>query len=312
MKYILTIAIFVFLLTISQTPSLAQTETPVECGTIIEDEFVGDGDSNFYSIELDAGSILNIDGVPLGDTLQFTIALFEPDGRIIYLGAQSGGTTNDGTYWNVVPNPRIETGILSARGTYTFVVYNNSIQVGGDYDYVYHTGDRRYTTPGGSGIYTLLIGCTLRDGTVIEPGETVQQTTDDGSTTSATTIDETDSGLSNVANVEVPEFGFPGLAPVDFSNGVTVPLQAEAPNSGSISPDFEGIFGYAFSGSAGETVTLDFERQSGNLNLGLVVLSADNQVAFQASLLNSNSLTTEFALPEDGDYTIGVFPYVLG
>ncbi|MCB0124309.1 MAG: hypothetical protein KDE58_18765, partial [Caldilineaceae bacterium] len=50
-----------------------------------------------------------------------------------------------------------------------------------------------------------------------------------------------------------------------------------------------------------------YTRVSGNMNLGLVVLSAENEVFFQASLVTSTSLATTFTLPTAGTYTIGVF-----
>jgi len=37
------------------------------------------------------------------------------------------------------------------------------------------------------------------------------------------------------------------------------------------------------------------------------VLSADNQVVFQASLVTSTTLNTRFTLPSAGQYTISVF-----
>jgi len=43
------------------------------------------------------------------------------------------------------------------------------------------------------------------------------------------------------------------------------------------------------------------------MTLGLVVLSAENEVFFQASLVMSESLSTRFTLPTAGQYTIGVF-----
>jgi hypothetical protein len=65
--------------------------------------------------------------------------------------------------------------------------------------------------------------------------------------------------------------------------------------------------GLTFDGNVGDTFALDFSKLSGNLNLGLVVLSANNEVVFQASLVTSDSLSTRLALPSAGQYTIGVF-----
>lgn len=39
----------------------------------------------------------------------------------------------------------------------------------------------------------------------------------------------------------------------------------------------------------------------------VVVLSENNEVFFQASLVTSESLSTRFTLPAPGQYTIGVF-----
>lgn len=59
--------------------------------------------------------------------------------------------------------------------------------------------------------------------------------------------------------------------------------------------------------AAGDTLDLNYTRVSGNMNLGLVVLSENNEVFFQASLVTSEALSTQFTLPEAGQYTIGVF-----
>jgi hypothetical protein len=56
-----------------------------------------------------------------------------------------------------------------------------------------------------------------------------------------------------------------------------------------------------------ENEILSYTRASGNMNLGLVVLSENNEVLFQASLVTPKSLATTFTLPDTGQYTIGVF-----
>ena len=250
----------------------------VECGDIIEGEFSQDFELVDYLIDLEPGQQITIQATPVGEALEFAIVL---------LGPTNLGITLSNRGYNS-PDPAIVSGVLSARGRYVIRLSNAGL---------YEDG-RIWTARGGVGVYNMFIRCTLRDGTVIEPGDTIA---DDPAP-----VEDTDENPATTTAI-APAFGFPGLNPVDFTNGVTVPLQAEAPNTGSISPGFEGIFGYSFSGSAGETVTLDFERQSGNLNLGLVVLSADNQVAFQASFINSQTLNTTFMLPVDSDYTVGVF-----
>ena len=71
------------------------------------------------------------------------------------------------------------------------------------------------------------------------------------------------------------------------------------------------ILGFVAEVEAGEVLALDYERVSGNMNLGLVVLSENNEVFFQASLVTSETLATQFTLLEAGAYTIGVFRIAL-
>lgn len=104
-----------------------------------------------------------------------------------------------------------------------------------------------------------------------------------------------------------PTYGFPGAPPQDFAVGVTLPLQPEIANPGTISAGFPGIFGYTFEAGAGSTVDLSFARQSGNLSLGLAVVGADNTVVFQTSLIGATSLNATFPIPDAQTYTIGVY-----
>lgn len=142
------------------------------------------------------------------------------------------------------------------------------------------------------GAYTLSVGCILRDNTIINPGE-------------ATPLNNTAVNSSNLATFSGN--GFPGLAPVDFSAVAKIPTVANVPMTGGVAPTGDTILGYTLDASANDTLALNFTRLSGNLNLGLVVLSADNKVVFQASLVTSSELTTKFTLPTAGTYTIGIF-----
>jgi hypothetical protein len=95
---------------------------------------------------------------------------------------------------------------------------------------------------------------------------------------------------------------------VDFGAAIQLPIIAGAPSVGAITGSGSEVFGYTLDGaSAGQTLSLDFTRLSGNLNLGMVVLSANNEVVFQASLVTSQTLSTTIPLPSAGQYTIGVF-----
>lgn len=175
-------------------------------------------------------------------------------------------------------NPAVKSGLLSASGTYKIVINNSN---------------------GGVGLYTLSIGCVTKDGP-IEPGNTPQPTDPLPLLTSATSVRGTDTKLTFTG------VGFPGLAPVDFADAVTVPLQIGKEMIGIIPLDNQ-ILGFTLDAAAGDTLDLTYTRVSGNMNLGLVVLSAENEVFFQASLVTSASLATQFTLPAAGQYTIGVF-----
>ena len=86
-----------------------------------------------------------------------------------------------------------------------------------------------------------------------------------------------------------------------------IPLPLGQSSQGTIPVIGDSIFGLTFDGNAGDVFALDFAKQSGNLNLGIVILSAPNEVVFQASLVTSDSLSTRLTLPTTGQYTIGVF-----
>lgn len=79
------------------------------------------------------------------------------------------------------------------------------------------------------------------------------------------------------------------------------------PMSAAITPAGGETIGFTFDANAGDTLDLSFTRLSGNLNLGLAVLSANNEVVYQASLVTSQTMTTRFTLPSTGRYSIGVF-----
>jgi hypothetical protein len=161
--------------------------------------------------------------------------------------------------------------VLSERGTYTIEVDSN-----------------------GPGLYTLLIGCTLRDGTVISPGDAISSTPTSPTSAPVPTL-----------SVGVP--GFPGLAPVDMSNTLSLPLIVGTPMTGIVTSAGNEVLGFSVEAYAGDTIELSFRKLSGNLNLGVVVLSPENRVVFYGGLVLSDSLSTHFTLQDTGQYMIGVY-----
>lgn len=259
----------------------------LKCGDIVEDEFRKFPEMREFTIDMTPGDKLEVVGRPIGESLSFTISIWDSGGKVVGYNAEGNG------YWLKVSNaPVASSTVLSSRGTYEILLGNGETQVGSGRKYFDVVG---FSDNGGVGSYELLIRCTLRDGTVIEPGDTAPAPDQNGSNT----------------NVPVaPTFsgnGFPGLAPIDFSNVAKIPMIANVPMTGGVAPDGSNILGYTVDANANDTLALGFSRLSGNLNLGLVVLSADNKVVFQASLVTSSELTTKFTLPTAGTYTIGIF-----
>jgi hypothetical protein len=192
----------------------------------------------------------------------------------------------------------LNTEVLGAQGSYYITLFNgqwtNASLLGNGGD----SGGNFYTDGKGIGALTLNVGCTLANGKIIKAGD-FDKSNSSGSANTST---------SNTGTV--PAFsgnGFPGLQPVDFSDVAKVPLVLGQAQSGAISTKNSDVLGFTFNGKANDVLDLTFTRVSGNLNVGLVVLSSDNKVVFQASLITSKTLNTQFIVPYDGTYTIGVF-----
>jgi len=263
------VALCVFLGTslIRTSPAYAQAGVPVECGEIVENEFDQNNETHTYLITMAAKESFDVAVEPVGDHLLTWITLLGPtDLQLGYIS------------WNKTPS--ISSSVLSARGTYKIKVLNGSY---------------------GIGEYKLLIGCTTHNG-IIKPGDKPSPTATPAPLPTLTVR----AALPLTTTASFSGVGFPGLAPVDFSDVALIPLDLDTATAGVIPLDNQ-ILGFTLDAKANDVLDLSYKRKSGNLNLGLVVLSATNKVAFQASLVTSESLATRFTLPEAGKYTIGVF-----
>lgn len=153
----------------------AQEKPLVQCGEEIEAEISQNEKyaGHAYLIAVRPGDTLDITVKPIGSSFDPDL-IFNDGGNYVYARNSVKGATEQITGLVVSssnPSLEIDTGI--------------------------------WNTVGG---YTLSIGCTLRDGTVINPGDTPRDA----------------AGV-----VTVPTFsgtGFPGLPPVDFANVAKLPL----------------------------------------------------------------------------------------
>ncbi len=251
----------------------AQLETEVECGMIVENEFFKPAEDHIYTLTMEPGSSFNVSAEAVGDNLRIKIFVEGPTGVSL--------TRSE---WE--KSPSINSGALSSsKGKYSIKINNETTWSGKQL----------------VGLYTLSIGCIQRNGEVINPGDIPQPTPTPAPLPTATPR----SALPDTASTFTGT-GFPGLAPVDFADAVPIPLLLDEKMTGVIPLDNQ-ILGFTLDAAAGDTLDLSYTRVSGNMNLGLVVLSAENEVFFQASLVTSASLATQFILPAAGQYTIGVF-----
>ena len=294
MKVILVV-VSMLLVTVTMNSVSAQAATPVQCGDIVEDEFTTDGDMNIYTIEIQAGTSITVQGDPLGDTLDFIVVLLGPDNSQLYVGGQ----LDLNTAYFVVASPQIQSGVLSANGNYSIIAYNNSVFTPG-YDGDFLTGDDVWSTPGGVGVYTLFIGCTLRDGTVIEPGDTASPPAEIVSGAGS-------EAESAPAAPEFSGFGFPGVASVDFGAGIEIPLALGQPQTLPLAND---IALYTYTASADEVRTLTLARLSGDISMGVTVINKDsNEIIFVGGLPSSDALSVALTFPSDGVYALGLFRF---
>lgn len=243
--------------------------TLVECGQIVDGEFTQGGEEGDqkYIITLSPGDQLRVSAETLGDYLGLQVKVDAPTNREV-ADAYCFGQRDGFCYQDA---PVAETNILSERGTYTVTVRSN-----------------------GPGIYTIYFGCTLRDGTVISPGDVINSSASTPTSVPPETL-----------SADTP--GFPGLPPVDMSNAVKLPLIIGTPMTGIVTLTGNEVLGFYVEANAGDTIELSFRKLSGNLNLGVVVLSPDNRVGFYGGLVLSDSLSTRFTLHDAGQYTIGVY-----
>jgi hypothetical protein len=257
---IVVFALIVFLLTlVSSAITAQQTATPIECGTILEAELTtndlndGDDPEHIYSINLNAGDTINVRVERIGSFLHFYLLLYGPQGNRLVEDTQGNGIA------------QIE-GNVTATGLYTISIFGHDAN--------------------NIGAYQAFFGCTLRDGTVIAPG---------------------DIPSSNPTSIPTfSGFGLPPLPAVDFSAGIEIPIALGQPQTAPIAANLVALYNYT--ASEGETRTLSLSRASGNISIGVTVIKKENnEIVFLGGMPSSNNLSVELTFPSAGDYVIGLF-----
>jgi len=159
------------------------------------------------------------------------------------------------------------------------------------------------------GEYRLSVDCTLSDGLVIPAGQVpiieLTSTMLDADNAAIPTP-ETPPRLADTieqSSGAVPTQESPLSPPIP--TGVTLPLILNTPNTGSLNGG--DAFSYTFDGAAEDMFELAFTRLSGDLNLGLALLTSDDAPIFSADINAAESLMMAVLLPQDDTYTIVVY-----
>ena len=243
------------------------SEVEVECGDIVEGEFVVAVERHEYKIKMAPGDVLDAFVAPVGDFLEFRARVLEPAGNEIF----KEPAWNTGT----VKAPVIKTGVLSGKGEYRIQIQNHDA----------------YERPGNLGIYTLHIGCKLRNSREIKPGE-VSKVASESMPSSSDSNHQT-SAAPRSTGVDLPKISFPKFS----LNG---------PVEGTLSKDGNQVFGFRFGAVQGDEIRLIYSRKSGNLALEVFVLDQQETVLLQVRMADAKDFASHIVLPKTGDYTVAV------
>lgn len=241
----------------------------LECGDIVEGETTPNEQILDYAINVRAGVTLNGRVEPIGSTFNVFVSFHDANGKQFM-------------YFNENP-----AGVAEVFQNFAVGSSNPILRVTG----AHPEGTGSSTYPDYVGAFTIYLGCVLRDGTVINPGDNV---------------DESLGAPNDPPSAPVfTGFGLPIVGPVDFSQGIEIPLQLRQPQNPPIGSD---VALYSYDAIAESTATLTVSRISGNISIGVAVIKRDtNEIIFLGGMPSSNNLSVELTFPSDGTYAIGLF-----
>lgn len=271
MKIFILSYIILTLILVNAANAQSLSPIPLECGAIVGGEITTATQEvgDFFSIALSPGDVIRVEVIPVANTFSSTIALFDPSNREM-IRENDVATGQINSFEIQIP----------ATGFYQIWV------VGRRLSYI--------------GAYTLQVSCRLQNGTVITAGDTPPSVT-------TPPIPATAVPPAPPTELAADFKGFPGLPPVDFSSVVAPPLPIGTPLTSVLPPDGSLVVGFTFDANAGDVAELVFTRMAGNLNIGMAVLTTDNKVVFETSLVTAESQTTRIRLPAAGTYTLGFY-----
>lgn len=284
------------------TKVLGQAAIGIKCGDIVEGEIVAGQaqtvtrlsrprEVNDYALNVAAGTRINLTVQPLGMTFNAAFVLVDSgDNDTVIVNSALDGEPEQLIDFPLGSSNQVLR-IMGARPGSTFT----------DTEVYYFYYDNTISSYAGNfyGAYQILLGCTLRDGTVIEPGDIAAGISDTDNQDSGSIVD----ALTSLTTI--PDFGFPGVQPRDFSEGIELPLFLGQAQTVPVASD---VALYTYSAPAGEIATLKLVRVSGDISIGIAVINKDTrEILFVGGMPSSNNLTVELTFPTDGTYAFGLF-----
>lgn len=259
------VALFVVTLMAATVHAQPTDPIPVQCGSTATGIVIEHGEGNMaqvYLIELSPGDTLTASASVRGDfpELRLNIGVFSPTEQNL----NGFADWHIGEYYEH-PTKMIEVGPLRENGVYEVIVL-----------------------AGDTGAYTLEVGCTLADGTVIEPGSVAP--------------------IEALEAVSFSGFGFAGLKPVDFNDLPVIPVSFGQLYTDSLTSTGNEPSLYSYEAQANTSVKLSITRVSGDLSIGVAIVSVeDNSLIFMAGMPFADSISSQVTFPTNGVYIIGVF-----
>lgn len=268
MRFTLALAVLILFSMVHINTVEAQVRG-IQCGDITESEFTDAAQLHEYSIVLEPGASFRVTVIPVGQTLKVDVAILDLAGNPLIDfkvdNIASGDVSSE------------QTPLLSSRGPYSILLSNNSM---------YADGDIR-STQNGLGLYTLRIGCTLANGTVIEPGNTIEPS-------------------PNPTQAPLPNTGSGFLFPELPQDGIELPLVSGQAQTIPVGNDIV-LYTYEVA-NADQSATLSISRVSGDISLGVTVMNRDtSEIIFLGGMPSSNNLSVELTFPTSSTYAIGLF-----
>ncbi|MBN8591117.1 MAG: hypothetical protein J0M33_05140 [Anaerolineae bacterium] len=261
-----------------------------ECGSVYENEFAPNEPYHRYYLTLERGTVLKA----VVEVIQNSFDLKIDTGVIKNFGSHNERfIIEPDTYYNRATIDSIQTSGLPTTGVYFIIVAGVT--------------SRHDVNQGGN--YTLSIGCITPDNVEIQAGtsafvdlveqpELASSSTPNTTTSSVTGVDIQSGTPSPAEEINLPA----GIPLAETDGGINLPLSLDAPLTVAIAQDI--VYTSIVEANAGDTYSIQIQRQSGTNPLGFTVYGPDSVPIFALAMGNSENFTTNLLITSDGVHTL--------